>query len=666
MKHDRKTISVDVALANVWPHRSSRWTTRILPLAAAVLVAGGTALPGVAVAEPEGDMSLANSPTLGLRTIGLDSTISLYGIEGVQTLSVPVQPGLTPAELVATVAPPVNSLGGTLEVSQDERIISRVPLPPEQAPITIPLAGARIVDNAVTVQLRSYLNLPQGYCVFDATNPLRLVGTEVRYSGQELAPATVADFLPPVLQRLTLAVPSNPSRAESDAAVRLATATVARYGPQQTEIDVISTDGALRPPAPLERQIMIREGEAPGVSLQGPNAVPALLITGSAADLGNQARLLSSDLSRLAVQSTAVAGPLSTVPQLPSDRTTIRKLGQPGVNATDLVNPRVTVPLDQTRIGRSVKDVRVHLQGSYTPLPEGLAGQVTVGVGGEMLDRWATEPSGRIDRWIDVPERLLERYTNLDIAVDAAGNTGQCGEFQPITLTIDGESAVETALASPPSPAGFQSLPQALMPRVEIGVDDGLDNLRRAVRIVTGLQRLSSLPFDTAVVSRDDAIASSNPAIVVSPDGWNDDRIALPVTVDADGVITVENVDGSGNSSTLALDPAVGFGSLQTLYSGGRTVLVATSSAAPAELDRLLTWLDSDIGRWSGLTGNAAVSMPGREPIQLTTPAAAEEVAAATADRKPLYIAIGVGALALVVLGAAFVVLRGRRSRGTP
>jgi len=130
-------------------------------------------------------------------------------------------------------------------------------------------------------------------------------------------------------------------------------------------------------------------------------------------------------------------------------------------------------------------------------------------------------------------------------------------------------------------------------------------------------------------------------------------------------VITVENVDGSGNSSTLALDPAVGFGSLQTLYTGGRTVLVATSSAAPAELDRLLTWLDSDIGRWSGLTGNAAVSMPGREPIQLTTPAAAEEVAAA-ADRKPLYIAIGVGALALVVLGAAFVVLRSRRSRGTP
>ncbi|MGK2865946.1 MAG: hypothetical protein ACSLFA_04775, partial [Mycobacterium sp.] len=324
-----------------------------------------------------------------------------------------------------------------------------------------------------------------------------------------------------------------------------------------------------------------------------------------------------------------------------------------------------TVPLDQTRLGRSVQGVRVHLQGSYTPLPAGIAGQITVGVSGEMLDRWAAEPSGQIDRWIDVPERLLERYTNLEIAVDAAGNTGRCGEFQPITLTIDGESAVETELANPPAPPGFQSLPQALMPRIEVGIDEGLDNLRRAVRILTGLQRLSGLPFDTAVVSREDAVASSNPAIVVSPDGWNDDRVTLPVGVDSDGVIVVENIDGSGNSSTLALDPVVGFGSLQTLHTGGRTLLVATSSGAPAELDRLLTWLDSDIGRWSGLTGNAVVSMPGREPIQLTTPAAAEgDQAAAPGDRKKLYLAISAGALALAVAGAALIVLRGRRSRG--
>ncbi len=645
---------------------SNNLSRRALPLLAATLVAAVTALPGVALAAPEDELSLANSPTLSLRTIGMDSTISLYGIEGSQTLSIPVQAGLVPTELAATVALPVNALGGTLEISQDEQIISRVPLPPDREPVTIPLAGARIVDNAVTVLVRSYLDLPEGYCVFDANNPLRLTGAEIRYAGQEIAPTTIADFLPPVLQRLTVAVPPSPSQAESDAAVRLATAIVARYGTQRPEVDIISTDGPqVRPPVPLERQIMIREGGSAGLSLQGPHAVPALLISGTAGDLGNQTRLLSSDLSQLAVQSKAVAGPLSTVPQLPSDRTTIRKLGQPGVNATDVANPRVIVPLDQTRIGRSVQGVRVHLQGSYTPLPAGMAGQVTVGVSGETVARWATEPSGQIDRWIEVPERLVQRYTNLDIAVQAAGDTGRCGEFQPITLTIDGESAVETTRADPPAQLGFQALPQALMPRIEVGIDgegdEGLEDLRRAVRIVTGLQRLSSLPFDTAVVSRDAALASSNPAIVISSDGWNDDRVALPVEVDSDGVITVENVDGSGTSSTLALDPAVGFGSLQVTYSGGRTLLVATSSKAPAELDRLLSWLDADAGRWSGLTGDAVVAMPGREPVQLTTPAAEQVVAAG--DRKTVYLAIGVGALALVALGTSAVILRRRRSR---
>ena len=165
-------------------------------------------------------------------------------------------------------------------------------------------------------------------------------------------------------------------------------------------------------------------------------------------------------------------------------------------------------------------------------------------------------------------------------------------------------------------------------------------------------------------MSRGDAIASANPAIVVSPQGWDDESITLPVTVDADGVITVENVDGSGNSSTLALDPVVGFGSLQTLYTGGRTLLVATSSGAPAELDRLLIWLDSDVGRWSGLTGNVVVSMQGREPIQLTTTAAAaDEVPGG--DRRTLYLAIGAGALAVALLGAGLVVAR-RRSRDQP
>lgn len=639
-------------------------TARILPLLAAALVVAGTALPAVASAAPEDDVSLVNSPTLNLRTLGANPDIALYGIQGSQTLTLPVPRGLIPAELVATVQLPVNTRGGTLEVTQDQRVLSRVPLPPDQAPITIPLDGARVVENAVTVQLNSYLTMPDGYCAYDPTNPLRLINSDVRFAGTEQPPTVIADFLPPVLSKLTLFVPPNPSQSESDAAIRIATAVVARYGLQRPAIDIVTTDGGpVAPPQPLERQVIVRQGDAPGLSLQGPNAVPALLISGPAGEVTNQARLLSSDISKLAVQSKAVVGPLSSTPQLPADHTTIRQLGQPGVNATALVNPRVTVPLDQTRLGRAVHDVRVHLQGSYTPLPASVAGQVVVGIGGQTIDRWPAEATGRIDRWVDVPDWLLQRYTNVDIAIDAAGNTGRCGEFQPITLTIDGETPVESKQAKPPVPTGFQSLPQALMPRVVVGLDAGFADLRRAVQILTGLQRLSSRPFDAEVRSLADAVASPNPALLISADGWTDERIKLPVDVNSEGVITVENVDGTGNSSTLTLDPKVGFGSLQSVYTGGRSVLIATSNEAPQELDRLLSWLDGDVARWSGLSGNAALAMPGRAPFTLSTPAAQAESATA-ADHKSLRLRVGVGVVVLAALGAGLVAWRGR-SRGT-
>ncbi|WP_235676799.1 cellulose biosynthesis cyclic di-GMP-binding regulatory protein BcsB [Mycolicibacterium porcinum] len=640
-------------------------TVRISRLfAAALVVTAVTVMPGTAVAAPGDVPSLVSSPTLNLRTLGVPPDIALYGVNGSQTLTIPVPRGLVPAELAATVQLPVNIRGGTLEVTQDQRVVSRVPLPPDQAQITIPLAGARVVENAVTVQLTSYLTVPEGYCAYDPTNPLRLIDSDVRFTGIEQSPTVIADFLPPVLSKLTLFVPPDPSQSESDAALRISTAVVARYGAQRPAIDIVTTDGGpVAPPQPLERQVIVREGDPAGLSLQGPNVVPALLISGPAGEVTNQARLLSSDISQLAVQSKAVVGPLSNTPQLPSDHTTIRQLGQPGVNATALVNPRVTVPLDQTRLGRAAHNVRVHLQGSYTPLPASIAGQVVVSIGGQTIDRWPTEASGRIDRWIDVPDRLLQRYTNVDIAVQAAGNTGRCGEFQPITLTIDGETPVESTLAKPPVPAGFQSLPQALMPRVVVGMDPGFANLRRAVQILTGLQRLSSRPFDAEVRSIPDAVASANPALLISPDGWGDARIALPVAVDADGVITVENVDGSGNSSTLTLDPKVGFGSLQTVYTGGRSVLVATSSKAPQELDRLLSWLGGDVSRWSGLSGNAALAMPGRDPFTLTTPAAEPETATGP-EHKSLRLWAGAGAVVLAALGAGLVAWRGR-SRGT-
>ena len=227
------------------------------------------------------------------------------------------------------------------------------------------------------------------------------------------------------------------------------------------------------PSAPLERNVVIREGPDAAVSLRGGDGgVPALQITGPADELANQVRLLSSELSLLALSSKVVTGPIDSdsAPTAPANQSTLRDLGQPG-RECDGVQTQVVVGIDQTRLGRPVRDVRVQLKGSYTPLPSTVGGQIVVSTGGETIDQWAADSSGDIDRSMSIPQSELQRYTNLSVAVDIAGNTGQCGEFQPVTLTIDGATTIDSSAADPPDPAGFQSIPQALMPKVQVGIE---------------------------------------------------------------------------------------------------------------------------------------------------------------------------------------------------
>ena len=64
------------------------------------------------------------------------------------------------------------------------------------------------------------------------------------------------------------------------------------------------------PSGPLERNVVIREGPKSAVTLTGKGGIPALLISGPEDELADQARLLTSDLSKLALASKAVAGPI--------------------------------------------------------------------------------------------------------------------------------------------------------------------------------------------------------------------------------------------------------------------------------------------------------------------------------------------------------------------
>jgi hypothetical protein len=182
-------------------------------------------------------------------------------------------------------------------------------------------------------------------------------------------------------------------------------------------------------------------------------------------------------------------------------------------------------------------------------------------------------------------------------------------------LTIDGASVVQSSEADPPVPAGLQSLPQAFMPRVLVGIGpDAFADTVRAAAIVVAMQRLSALPIDPAVTGISEALASRLPAIVVAADGWDHPEVVLPINAQQ-GRLDLDGVVDDGQSTTLTLDPALKYGIVQAFIDRGRSLLVATSNAAPGQLDDLLRWMSSDPRRWSQLDGAAVVSVPRQAPV---------------------------------------------------
>ncbi len=96
----------------------------------------------------------------------------------------------------------------------------------------------------------------------------------------------------------------------------------------------------------------------------------------------------------------------------------------------------------------------------------------------------------------------------------------------------------------------------------------------------------------------------------------------MPINSDK-GRIDIEARLPDNKPTTLTLDPAIQFGSLQSVFDGKRTLLIATSNGAPQQLDELLGWLGGGNGRWPGLDGRAIISVPGQAPVTVPNEPAA-------------------------------------------
>ncbi|MCX5042040.1 cellulose biosynthesis cyclic di-GMP-binding regulatory protein BcsB [Aldersonia sp. NBC_00410] len=643
---------------------STVWIATVLAVLSGLFWVSDTISAGAAPGPIPRDVSLP------FQSLGLGTTVTVLGSDASRTVAIPVPNGLTPITLRANAQLPAEVGRATVEVLSNGRVLDRAELPRGVAsvPVSLSLRGVPVVDSAASVQIRSTMQpIDSGWCPDDWEDQgVALLDPVVDYAGAEIQPTTVSEFLPPTLSAMRIYVPPQPSRPESDAALELGAAMDAKYTNAKPTVTLSTLPPGTLPaeqPGLLERRIAIREADNAAVTLENAPGGPVLTITGRGDALLDQARLLSSDLSSLAVATSASVGTLDAAPIYGPQTTTVSSLGQTSLSATGVGRVRVRIGIDQTRLARPSGSVRLHLTGNYTPLPQTQNGQLTVSIGDNVIDHWPTTAEGTIDRWIDLPDELLDRYTEVVVTLDTVGAT-TCGTTQPVTLTIDPDSVVTSDQVTPPSPAGFRALPQALMPKFQVGLSTGdFANLNRAFEITLGLQGTTSMPLRPELVDYDTALGSSLPAVVIAVEQQLPQDIPLPIRTTGEATIEVTGADGETESIDV---PDMSFGSLQAAWDDGRgrMLVAATSADAPGSVDRILDWFAADTSRWGTVDGNVVLQTADKEPFAYGAEAAAAPAAddggLSTAEK--IVIAIGAAALVVGIVIALAVVFRRRHA----
>lgn len=676
---------------SVRPRRSPAVSMATALAAAVVPLAALTVVPPTAAAQDfttqdsaaqdstEQDSTEQEPATVPLAfgEMGLGGSVALTGQRGRTSVTLPVPDGTTPVALRGALEVPAGIERGWLDVTHDERFVGRVDLGggAPTVPVAVPLTGVPVTGESVTLELATTIVPTTGSCLNSRdSSTVRLQDPVVDYAGAPMSPTTVADFLPPVLRTATLVLPDEPTADQATAALTLAAAVVDRYGSQPVRTVVRRASDRVGAPAdgPFDRTVVVAPGAEAGLRLEpasDPAVPPALVVSGDGPALLDQIALVGGEAAELAVADRVSAGSLTVPPVLTADAMTLGDMGLGPVTQRGSGEVTVTIPVDQTRLGRAGSAMRVHVLGTYTPLSTGVAGSIHVAVGERDLDVRAADSSGVVDTWVDVPADSVERVTSVDVILRTTGNGDACSTGGALTLTIDSGTTVTTSGGTPDT-RGFASVPQSLMPAVDVALaQQTFANTARAITVLTGLQRLSARPLIPTVVPFDDVAGSSEPAVVVAPDGLAAfgpaaEDLRLPLGTTGTTVLTLSGEDGDAR---VTVDSSAPFASLQVLRQNDRSVVVATSTAS-TQLDGLLAWLADDARRWDGLRGDVLFGTAAREPVSLSSvreSAAPAAVASGSTAPTAVWSVLVIGGIALVVglIAAALVYVR---SHGRP
>lgn len=594
-----------------------------------------------------------------LARAGAASTIELSTADDPVSVDLPVPAGYRAVELRGVFEPRGESTATGLEATSGVRGFKVDSSNRAPTPFVFTLEGLQAPKTAdgtigISLALRTPNSDVSPDCQGAVRDPAVARDLVLVLAGNPVAPPTIAEFLPTVMNRVLIDVPTpiNPKAAE--AALKLTARLVAKYGGQSLSVEIRNTDfKRTTPPEPFTRHFRIVTNAAPSLRLVRERDT-VLELKGSGEDLARDADFIGSSAFTTSFTNEVLFGNRGkvTTTTVPNGKSVNldqlrRNLGAQGVNRA-----RLRFVARQADVGGPIVRMTFKLHGRVVAII-GPARKATVRVSanGRPLARADValgdgfELEGAIEP--QVVKRDNEVVVDADAILESAGSQAGCSSAV-IRLELDSNSIVSSEPGKAVA-AGFDRFPQAFHDGFDVALSPlGVAQLGAAANIVAGLQEQAQPILIPTVVSWPTS-SPRRPTLLVGGSVAQVTALRPPMVP---GPLTIEAGRGKVGGGTEPRSVTA----LEAFENQGIDQLLLASSRGPSDLGKLAASMRNLPGAWTQLTGDVYLAADGetrmarlRPDERVPIPEGASKTS--TPKRSPFLAILGGGGLSLLGLG---------------
>lgn len=626
--------------------------------------AAGAAPPGPPGPSPVIE-SAADATAIPWRQFGRAETLELRGGNAEARVDIPMTAGVTATRVSGQIGAVVNIISGHVDVLDGRgtplgRIL--VPADSRNVAFTVDTSGAEVANSVLTLNfaLRSD-NPPTDTCA--PAPSVTLSGLSTGLEGRSPYPDTVARFLPPYLNAVTIWTGSDPSADQQQAALTLTAVLTRAYRPVPVRVEIDTSARAPQADIPGRRVITIHEGPQVGIEVENAGTPQAVLaITGRGSELSNQTALFLDRRSALAQSRSATIGSAGNQLTPTSSTMTFEQLGIAVSTSVSGMNT-VYAGFDSAAFAVGpIESASINLRARYTPTADDQS-SVLIRSGTYVLATERLDSSGILELTFDIPPETINSDIGMALELQyfpsGGGEAGGCAPLNDrMTFAVDPRSTVEVTPGAAGS--GFASLPAAFTPEFNVAVDspDLIGYAAQAINLIG--QRTATLLRPQVVSLVEGAASGAALLAVTGGEGVRSFGMQPPVSVDGSGTV---DIDGAVDTGAALNGPLA---VVQSLADNGRLVLAIDIPGRRELADKNFDYIRQLDNGWSSLTGDVVATGAAGDTVKLTirsdrpmsnrpdVKTGWKWSAAATA-------AVGVAALAAAVRA---LIVRRRRSRG--